>query len=139
MRHTRTLAAIAGLIACALLCEAALAGDVYKYVDEKGNTLYTDRPMPGAVKVASGVVRPPEAAARSYAAQQSSTNQHLAASNQAIAQQQTDSRAAAAVAKDLEASRLERCKKAREAYDVMINNRRLYKEDKDGKREYLSD
>ena len=139
MRHSNIIAGIIGAITCALLCGLAQAGDVYKYVDERGNTMYTDRPMPGAIKVASGTVRPPEAAARSYAAQQNATNQQLTASNQKISQSQDDARVAASVAKDLEATRLDRCKKARADYDVSINNRRLYREDKDGKRVYLSE
>jgi hypothetical protein len=139
MRHTRTLAAIAGVITCALLCEVALAGDVYKYVDERGNTLYTDKPMPGAVRVSTGAVRPPDVNERSYAAQQAAANQGLAASNQRIAQSNDDQRVAATVQKDLEASRLERCKKAREQYNNAINSQRLYHLDKDGNRVYLSD
>ena len=43
------------------------------------------------------------------------------------------------VAKDLEAARVERCKKARSDYNTSINSLRLYKMDKDGNRVYLSD
>jgi hypothetical protein len=139
MRHSTLVAVIAGVITSGLLCGAATAGDVYKYVDERGNTLYTDRPMPGAVKVASGAPRPVEASQRSYAAQQTATNQQLAASNQRIAQSQANSRAAATVAKDLEATRAERCKKARSDYNTSIASRRMYREEKDGQRTYLSD
>jgi hypothetical protein len=101
--------------------------------------MYTDRPMPGAVRVASASVRPPEVTARNYAAQQASNNQQLAASGERIAQGQSDARAAAQVAKDLEATRAERCKQARDTYNTTINSRRLYTTDKDGKRSYLSD
>lgn len=135
MRHWKIIAVIAGVLTCA----AAQAGDVYKYTDERGNTMYTDRPMPGAVRVATSSHRPPEAEERSYAAQQATTNQQLAASNQRIAQGQADARAAETVAKDLAATRAERCKQAREAYNTAINSRRLYTEDKDGKRTYLSE
>ena len=48
-------------------------------------------------------------------------------------------RVAANVAKDLEASRLERCKKAREDYNTTINSLRLYRTDKEGNRVYLND
>ena len=144
MRHSTILAAIAGVLTCAVL--TAQAGDVYKYTDERGNTMYTDRPMPGAIKVSSGAVRissaaqrPPEVAERNAAAEQSATNQQLAASNQRIAQGQSDARAAAQVAKDLESSRAERCKQARDNYNTTINSRRLYTQDKDGNRQYLSD
>jgi hypothetical protein len=138
MRHSKFIAVVAGVLTCAVGA-LAQAGDVYKYVDERGQTLYTDKPIPGAVKVASGSQRPSEAASRSYASQQAASNQQLAASNQRIAQGQSDQRVAAAVAKDLESSRLERCKKARDDYQITIQSQRLFNLDKDGKRVYLSD
>lgn len=137
MRHSTILAAIAGVLSCAVL--TAHAGDVYKYTDERGNTMYTDKPMPGAVKVSSSAVRPPEVTQRNYNAQQATNSQQLAASNQRIAQGQTDARAASQVAKDLESTRAARCKQARDNYDTTINSRRLYTTDKDGNRQYLSD
>jgi hypothetical protein len=135
MRHPTILVFVAAVLTCAI----AQAGDVYKYVDERGNTMYTDKPIPGAVRVSTASQRPPEVAARSYAAQQSSQNSQLAASNQRIADQQNDSRIAANVAKDLEATRAERCKKARADYQTALNSRRLYRQLPDGKREFLSD
>lgn len=134
MRQTKTLAVIAGLLAAA----CANAGDVYKYVDERGNTLYTDKPMPGAVLVAASSQRPAATAQRNFNAQQTATTNQLNASNQRIAENQTNTRAAEQVAKDLEATRAERCKKARANYENSINSQRLYRE-KDGQREYLSD
>ncbi len=135
MRHSTILAVIAGVLTCA----SVHAGDVYKYTDERGNTMYTDRPMPGAIKVSSGSQRPPETTARNYAAQQATNEQQLAATNQRAAQGQADARAAETVAKDLEASRAARCKQARDNYNTTINSRRLYTDDKDGKRTYLTD
>jgi len=135
MRHSITIAVITGVLTCGF----AHAGDVYKYVDERGQTLYTDKPIPGAVKVASTAPKPTATAARSYASQQAATNQQLAASNQRISQGQNDQRVAANVAKDLEATRLERCKQARSDYNTSINSQRLYKLDKDGNRVYLTD
>jgi hypothetical protein len=139
MRHSTTLAVIAGVLTCAVLWNVAQAGDVYKYVDERGNTMYTDRPMPGAVRVSSGSIRPPEVTERSYAAQQAAANQQLSSSNQRISQSKDDQRVAGNVQKDLEASRVERCKKAREQYTNAINSQRLYRQDKDGNRVYLTD
>ena len=134
MRHTTFFAVIAGV----LTCVTAQAGDVYKYVDERGNTMYTDKPIPGAERVTTVAPRPPEAAARSYAEQQSASNNQLAASNQRLAQGQDNQRIAANVAKDLAASRAERCKQARDKYAKTIRSMSLYRE-KDGKREYLSE
>jgi hypothetical protein len=140
MRRIKTLAVIAGVLTCALVHSGmALAGDVYKYVDERGTTLYTDKPIPGAVLVSTGTQRPAEFTARSYAANQAATNASLNASNNQIATSQNDARVAANVAKDLEASRAERCKKARDAYQKAINSQRLYRTTEDGKREYLND
>jgi Domain of unknown function (DUF4124) len=134
MRHTTILAVIAAV----LTCVTAQAGDVYKYVDERGNTLYTDKPLPGAERVTTAAPRPPEAAARSYAAQQSASSNQLAASNQRIAQGQDNQRIAANVAKDLAESRAERCKAARDVYTKTIQSTSLYRM-KDGQREYLSE
>ena len=140
MRQFKSVAVVVGVLAGAsFLGGMAQAGDVYKYVDERGATLYTDKPIPGAVLVRTGNPRPAEAAARANAANQASTNATLTASNQNIAAQQADARVSATVAKDVEAARLERCKKAREVYDNAINSQRLYRQTADGKREYLTD
>ena len=140
MRHIKILAVFAGVLTCAVVHSGlAQAGDVYKYVDERGTTLYTDKPIPGAVLVSTGSQRPPEVAQRNYAANQAATNSQLNASNQRIAEGQDNSRVAANVAKDLEASRAERCKKARESYDKSINSLRMYRTGKNGEREYLSE
>ena len=138
MRQIKILAVIAGLLSGALVQSLALAGDVYKYVDDRGNTLYTDKPMPGAVLVSAAAQRPPEATHRAAVTQQTNTANQLNASNQRIAEGQTNTRVAAQVSKDLEATRAERCKQARTDYDKTINSRRLFR-DKGGEREYLSD
>ena len=139
MRHTKILAVIAGVLTCALVqTEQAQAGDVYKYVDEKGATLYTDKPIPGAVLVSTGSQRPPEVAARNNAANQAATSSQLAASNQRLADTQNNSRVATNVNRDLEASRAERCKKARELYQTSVNSHRLYKAGPDGQRVFLT-
>ena len=140
MSQKKVLAVIAGVLTCAFFhVGTAQAGDVYKYVDERGATLYTDKPIPGAVLVSTGAQRPPEVTQRNYAANQATTNSQLNASNQRISESQNNSRAAATVAKDLEASRAERCKKAREDYQTAIASRALYRTGKNGEREYLTE
>ena len=135
MRHPTFLVLVTAVLSCA----TAQAGDVYKYTDASGQTMYTDKPIPGAVRVSTGTQRPPEAAARSYAAQQAAQNGQLTASNARIANAQNDARVAANVAKDLEATRADRCKKARADYTQTINSRRLYRDEPGGKRTYLTD
>ena len=135
MRQLKILAVVVGVLTCA----AAQAGDVYKYVDERGATLYTDKPLPGAVLVSTGTQRPPEVAQRQAAAAQAATNSQLNSSNQRIADSQNNQRVAGNVAKDLAASRAERCKKAREQYDQSINSLRMYRNGPSGERQYLSE
>jgi hypothetical protein len=135
MRQLKILAVITGVLACA----SAQAGDVYKVVDERGNATYTDKPVPGAVRVSTADQRPPEVAARNYASQQAATNTQLNASNQRIATQQSDARVAAAVANDLKNTQAERCKKARDGYNDSIRARRIYRTNESGQREFLSD
>jgi Domain of unknown function (DUF4124) len=135
MRHPTVLVFVAAVLTCAI----AQAGDVYKYVDERGMTMYTDKPIPGAVRVSTGTQRPTEVTARSYAQQQAAQNSTLAASNQRITEQQNDARVAANVAKDLETTRADRCKKARADYQTTINSRRLYRDQPGGQRQYLTD
>jgi len=140
MRQFKALSVVVSVLAGAsFLGGMAHAGDVYKYVDERGTTLYTDKPIPGAVLVSTGAQRPPEVTARNYTADQTATNVRLATSNQNIAAAQNDQRIAANVAKDLETSRQERCKEARALYTKAINSQRLYRQLPDGRREYLSD
>jgi hypothetical protein len=134
MRQIKILAVIAGMLSGVV----AQAGDVYKYVDERGVTLYTDKPMPGAVLVSRDVQRPAEATQRDSAAQQTANANTMMASNQRVAESQSNARAAEAVAKDLEATRVERCKQARTEYDKSINSRRLYREE-GGQRVYLTE
>jgi hypothetical protein len=135
MRHTTILAVIAGVMTCV----TAQAGDVYRYVDERGNTLYTDKPIPGAERITTVAPKPPEAAASSYARQQATNTNQMNATNQRIATAQDNQRVAANVAKDLETTRADRCKKARDHYQNTINSQRLYREKDGGQREYLSD
>jgi hypothetical protein len=140
MKQMKIPAVIAGVLGCALmLADSAQAGDVYKYVDERGNTMYTDKPFPGAVLVSTGSQRPPAVVQRNNAAAQASSSAQLAASNQRIAADQSNTRAAANVAKDLEASRQQRCQEARDVYQRTINSMRLYRENPDGTREYLNE
>jgi hypothetical protein len=140
MRHTKALAVLAGVLTClSVHTQMAQAGDVYKYVDERGTTLYTDKPIPGAVLVSTGAQRPPEVAQRNYATNQATTNSQLNASNQRIATSQDNSRIAGTVAKDLAATRAERCKEAREGYEKSIRTQRMYRTGKNGEREYLSE
>jgi hypothetical protein len=134
MRHSKWIATLAALVATA----AVQAGNVYRYVDDRGETHYTDRPVPGAVLVRTTDPRPPAAQQTTQVAQARS-NQNLSNVNQALADKQANARIQQTVAKDLEASRAERCKKAREEYTKSIQSQRIFNAKEGGQREYLND
>jgi Spy/CpxP family protein refolding chaperone len=135
MRHSKWIVTVTLAFAAAAASQAA---DVYRYVDAKGETHYTDRPVPGAELVRTTNPRPPGVMQAEQAAQNRANAQNLGASNQRIAANQSDNAAAAQVQKDLAASRAARCKQAREAYQQSINAQRVF-EEKDGQRSFLND
>lgn len=126
------------------LCACALAGglahkpasaDVYKYVDERGVTQYTDKPrtLPAQRLGVESQRTDPEAA---KARADEELKRLSAANDPKGAEKQKEEKAAAELtAKD----KAERCTKARERYDQYMNSQRLYKQGADGAREYLDD
>lgn len=140
MSQTKILAVLASALCCVLVpSQEAWAGDVYRTIDASGRPVLSDRPSPGAVLVSTGAQRPPEVAQRMQAAARAADSAQINASNQRIATAQSNSQAASTVARDLEASRTERCEKAKAFYQNTINSQRLYRTKEDGSREYLSD
>ena len=128
MRYVTVLS----LLALALGASAASrAGDIY--CNNQGKDC-SDRPTPGAqFKGSTYTQAPPSAPApsSSSAASNPAGNPPAAAPDQAATR--------AAVQKDVAASRAEQCKAAKEKYQQSIEARRLYRVNKAGEREYLSD
>jgi hypothetical protein len=129
------------LITLALTASTLLAtqtfADVYRYKDEQGNILYTDKPatLPAErLNVQSQKTDTVALQARQQEEQQrmNTTNQ----SRQQAAAKQTDERKAAETSAT---DKAEQCKKARERYDSYMTSRRLYEQQADGERRYLSD
>jgi hypothetical protein len=110
---------------------AAAHADVYRWTDSQGHVQYSDRWVPGStlIKGSSHSPGPPV----------QTDQQKLATSNANVSQQQAQREAEQAVKKDVAASRAEQCKQATEAYQKSIQARRIYKEGKNGEREYVSD
>jgi len=119
-----------------LSVQAAAHADVYRWVDARGQVQYSDRWVPGSELVK---VDKSKQNAQAATARQTSDQSKLAASNTAIANQQAQASAVQTVQKDLAKVREEQCKQATERYDKAIQARRIFKADKDGKREYVSD
>ena len=117
------------------LAPAAMA-DVYKFKDEKGNVLYTDKPstLPAErLNVQSQRTDTVALQARKDAEMkrlQEGANARGQANTQRTEQQQANQLSA----KD----KADRCAKARERFDTYANSQKLYEEQPNGERRYLT-
>ena len=124
-------------LATLVLAAATVSADVYRYVDEKGNVQYTDKPatLP-AERLNVQSQKTDTVAAQQRSEADLKRIQEADKARQKTSGQQTDQAAANELsAKD----KAERCTKARERYDTAMNSRRLYEPGENGERRYLSD
>jgi hypothetical protein len=126
----RILATAAALLGAAVAAHA----DVYRWTDAQGHVQYSDRWVPGStlIKSTSHSPGPPPQT-------RTPDQQKLAATNATLADQKAQRETEQTVKQDVAASRAEQCKKASAAYDKAIQSRRMYKEGKNGEREFVSD
>ena len=117
----------AGFLALLGTAGLASAGDIYC---NASRSVCSDIQTPGSQLV---IVR------GSQPSSSSSSTTPAAAPAAAAATQSVSPDVAAKQAQDLATVKAERCKKATERYDQAMNARRIYKENKDGEREYMSD
>lgn len=143
MNHSRTkkrirrLAALAGMIMLpACLTDHVRADQVYRSVDAEGHVVYSDHAeTPSAQKADIHVIRPDPKEVAQYAKEQ----QILQAEDNQRKKQQAAEAAAAAKKSQAEQAREVECGNARKQYDAIKDRRRLYSQDADGNRVYLSD
>lgn len=122
-------------LAAAPLVAGSAFADVYKYIDEKGNTQYTDKPpsLP-AERLNVKSQRTDVVAVQERQQQEQQAFANADEGRRKAAEQRNDEREAKETsAKD----KADRCAQARERYDRYMNTRRLYEEGKDGERRYL--
>ncbi|MCH7503650.1 MAG: DUF4124 domain-containing protein [Proteobacteria bacterium] len=126
-----TLAAVAVAVSA-----AALAGDVYKYIDADGNVHYVDRPTGEPSEQRLAIVSKPT--------DQSAVQARV----QARVDVRNTAREAAAVApeeptrEDIRSEREKRqqeCQAFRDRLERFVQSRRLYREDEQGERVYLDE
>lgn len=119
------------------MASGVASADVYKFTDEQGNVLYTDKPatLPAErLNVQSQKTDVIAVQARQEA--ELKRIQDAERARQQSGAQRDDQKAANELtAKD----KAERCTKARERYDSYMNSQRLYQADEKGERRYLSD
>ena len=132
LRYSLTLTA-----AALAFCAGAVHADVYMFKDAQGNVQYTDKPptLPAErLNVQSRKTDVVEVQAREQAemAQLKAADQ---ARTQTAAARADQKAAAELTAKD----KAERCTKARERYEKYSMSQRLYENQPNGERRYLSD
>jgi uncharacterized protein DUF4124 len=122
----------------ALLMAGAFAvaqADVYRWVDEHGVTHYSDEWVPGSVVVKTVKPHPSGFEASARSAEQKS----VTAANNRVSSELSDQANARAVQQDVARTREAQCKAAKERYVKAVQSRRVFKENQDGQREYLSE
>lgn len=111
---------------------SAAHADVWRFTDPEGRLQYSDRWVPGSVLIKTDKNHPGPPAPVS-------DQEKLAASNASIAEQQAQQQAAQTVQQDVAKNKEKHCKEATANYDKAVQSRRIYKQGKDGEREYVSD
>jgi Domain of unknown function (DUF4124) len=123
-------------LTASVLLAAPAGADVYKFKDDKGNVLYTDKPstLPAErLNVQSQKTDIVAVQARQEAEQKSRADADKAGTQNAQ-QRAEEQQASQMSAKD----KADRCAKARERYDTYMNSQKLYEQAPNGDRRYLS-
>jgi hypothetical protein len=122
-------------IALLLAGTAAVAqADVYRWVDEHGEPHYSDQWVPGSEVIKTAKAHP----GSTTIGQTTPTGQKSPAGNSAAAAI-ADTANSRAVEQDVGKAHDAQCKAAQARYSAAVQSRRVFKEGKDGEREYLSD
>jgi hypothetical protein len=123
-------------LAASVLLAAPAGADVYKFKDDKGNVLYTDKPstLPAErLNIQSQKTDIVAVQNRQEAEQKRQTDADKSGT-QAAQQRADEQQASQMSAKD----KADRCAKARERYDTYMNSQKLYEQSPNGERRYLS-
>lgn len=137
MRAPRSTARsdLRALAAClAILAGPALAGEVYRWVDEQGKAHFSDTP-PVQRKAEKIEIRPVMPSSPAAATQGRSWQQQVEDSNLRRNQQEKREKAEEHDKQQAE----QKCLAARRSLDILNRGRPLYRVDKSGERVYLED
>jgi len=121
-----------------LIAASAMGANVYRWIDDAGMVHYADTPPEGVEAELVEVESKPTDRAQMTRSREATQAREKA---DAIRQAENASRNSeeAANQQELQKARADLCVKARERYQVYINNRRLYRELENGEREWYSD
>lgn len=115
----------------------ASGAEVYRFTDENGNVLYTDKPstLPAERLNIKSQKTDVVALEERRAAEMKRLQESASARERSAAARQDEQEAANLTAKD----KAERCVQARERYDTYMRSPRLYEQLPNGERRYLTD
>lgn len=122
--------------ATAWLAAGPAAADVYKFKDDQGNVLYTDKPATLPAERLNIQSQKTDTVAVQSRQQEELKRQNSDSANQQAASGARDQQQAAQTSATEKA---DQCVKARQRYDTYMNSQRLFEQGADGQRRYLSD
>lgn len=115
----------------------AAAADVYKFKDDKGNVLYTDKPATLPAERLN--IQSQKTDTVAVQARQQEELKRIQDSNTASDQATGAARDQRQAAQTTATQNTDQCAKARQRYDSYMNSQRLYEQGADGQRRYLTD
>ena len=143
-RRPAAAAAVAVLVACVGALPVPCAGQVYKWVDEKGVTQYSEKPPPGTKAQAIGTPAPrsgvedkakPKPEVKTWQQQEIEFKQRQIEAEEKRQKQEAED----AKARRQAALKREACIDARHNMAVLQEQRPVYEIDEKGERRYLDD
>jgi hypothetical protein len=123
--------------ATAWLAAAPAAADVYKFKDDQGNVLYTDKPATLPAERLN--IQSQKTDTVAVQTRQQDELKRLQDADNANQQAASDSRVQQQAAQTSATQKADQCVKARQRYDSYMNSQRLFEQSADGQRRYLSD
>jgi hypothetical protein len=123
--------------AAAAFAAGPVAADVYKFKDEQGNVLYTDKPSTLPAERLN--IQSQKTDVVAVQARQAEETKRLQEADRASQQANNQSKDQQQAAQLTATQKAEQCAKARQRYDSYVNSQRLYEQQPDGQRRYLSD
>jgi hypothetical protein len=124
--------------ATAWLAAGPAAADVYKFKDEHGNVLYTDKPATLPAERLN--IQSQKTDTVAVQTRQQDELKRLQDADKASQQQASNgARAQQPAAQTSETQKADQCTKARQRYESYMNSQRLYEQGADGQRRYLAD
>ena len=127
------------LLLSALFASGAAAGEIYKWTDAEGNVPYGDRPADDAAVERMNIQSRPTDPTRIAALTQARIEARGAAREEAAATGPTDEKPSPAELRRIAEERAQQCTTYKERLQSFLQSPRLYREDENGERVYLSD